>query len=114
MLNQAPTSWTRSTTLASPPALLDERMINVSIVEDDAKLRATLARYLTGQPGFRCASTYPNAEVALADIPRVCPDVVLMDINLPGMSGIECVARLRAAMPALRIIMLNLSVRTCP
>ena len=107
MLNQAPTSWTRSTTLASPPALLDERMINVSIVEDDAKLRATLARYLTGQPGFRCASTYPNAEVALADIPRVCPDVVLMDINLPGMSGIECVARLRAAMPALRIIMLT-------
>lgn len=82
-------------------------MINVSIVEDDAKLRATLARYLTGQPGFRCASTYPNAEVALADIPRVCPDVVLMDINLPGMSGIECVARLRAAMPALRIIMLT-------
>jgi DNA-binding NarL/FixJ family response regulator len=82
-------------------------MINVSLVEDDAKLRATLARYLTGQPGFRCVSTYPNAEAALADIPRVVPDVVLMDINLPGMSGIECVSRLRATMPALKIIMLT-------
>ena len=82
-------------------------MINVSIVEDDAKLRATLARYLAAQPGFHCASAYPNAEAALADIPRVRPDVVLMDINLPGMSGIECVALLRAALPALKIIMLT-------
>ena len=82
-------------------------MINVSIVEDDAKLRATLARYLTGQPGFRCASTYPNAEVALADIPRVCPDVVLMDINLPGMTGIECVSRLKRLKPEIQIMMLT-------
>jgi DNA-binding NarL/FixJ family response regulator len=86
------------------PVLL---MINVSIVEDDAKLRETLARYLAAQPGFHCASAYPNAEAALADIPRVRPHVVLMDINLPGMSGIECVARLRAAMPELKIIMLT-------
>jgi DNA-binding NarL/FixJ family response regulator len=98
---------TAGATMASPDVQIDERMINVSIVEDDAKLRATLARYLTGQPGFHCASTYPNAEAALADIPQVRPDVVLMDINLPGMSGIECVARLRAAMPALKILMLT-------
>jgi DNA-binding NarL/FixJ family response regulator len=82
-------------------------MITVSIVEDDAKLRETLARYLTAQPGIRCASTYPNAEAALADLPRVLPDVVLMDINLPGMNGIECVTRLRAAVPTLKIIMLT-------
>ncbi len=84
-----------------------ERMINVSIVEDDAKLRETLERYLTAQPGFHCASTYPNAEVALTDLPRVCPHVVLMDINLPGMNGIECVVRLRKDLPMLKIIMLT-------
>jgi len=82
-------------------------MIRVSIVEDDAKLRETLMRYLGGQPGFRCLSTFPNAEAALADIPQHPPDVVLMDINLPGMNGIECVARLRQAAPSLKIIMLT-------
>jgi DNA-binding NarL/FixJ family response regulator len=82
-------------------------MINVSIVEDDAMLRATLERYLATQPGFRCVSTYPNAEAALAGIPNVNPDVVLMDINLPGLNGIDCVARLRQQMPALKIIMLT-------
>jgi DNA-binding NarL/FixJ family response regulator len=92
---------------ANPAFLADESMINVAIVEDDAKLRETLERYLKAQPGFRCASTYPNAEEALTDLPRIRPDVVLMDINLPGINGIECVAKLRAAMPALKIIMLT-------
>jgi DNA-binding NarL/FixJ family response regulator len=82
-------------------------MINVSIVEDDAKLRATLERYLGAQTGFRCASVYPNAEAALVGIPKVNPHVVLMDINLPGLDGIECVARLRQQMPGLKIIMLT-------
>lgn len=82
-------------------------MINVSIVEDDAKLRETLVRYLTAQPSFRCASSYPNAEAALAGIPGVRPDVVLMDINLPGMNGIECVSRLRQKLPGLKVIMLT-------
>ncbi len=82
-------------------------MINVSIVEDDGKLRETLMRYLSAQPGFHCVSTYPNAESALADLPKVRPHVVLMDINLPGMNGIECVAKLRAKMPTLKIIMLT-------
>jgi DNA-binding NarL/FixJ family response regulator len=95
--------------MATPPpaAAYADAMISVSIVEDDAKLRATLGRYLMTQPGFQCVSAYPNAEAALAGIPKVNPDVVLMDVNLPGMDGIECVARLRAAMPALKIIMLT-------
>ena len=82
-------------------------MIHVSIVEDDAKLRETLVRFLATQAGFRCASTYPSAEAALADLPKVKPDVVLMDINLPGMSGIECVAKLRQLLPASKVIMLT-------
>jgi DNA-binding NarL/FixJ family response regulator len=93
--------------MASPPLSFSDAMINVSIVEDDAKLRATLERYLATQPGFRCVSVYPNAEAALADIPKVNPHVVLMDINLPGMNSIECVARLRRLLPAAKIIMLT-------
>ena len=104
MLSQATSRWLVAPKLA---LLAEELMINVAIVEDDAKLRQTLERYLTAQPGFRCASAYPNAEAALTDLPRVRPDVVLMDINLPGMNGIECVAKLRAAMPSLKIIMLT-------
>ena len=82
-------------------------MIKVSIVEDDAKLRETMARYFVGQSGFKCLCTYPDAESALAGIPENPPDVVLMDINLPGIDGIECVARLRAALPDLKILMLT-------
>jgi DNA-binding NarL/FixJ family response regulator len=91
-----------ATALTSPPA-----MIKVSIVEDDAKLRETMARYFAGQSGFKCLCTYPDAESALAGIPENPPDVVLMDINLPGIDGIECVARLRATLPDLKIIMLT-------
>jgi DNA-binding NarL/FixJ family response regulator len=97
----------RAMALSSPVLLPAKAMINVSIVEDDAKLRATLERYLMTQHGFHCASVYPNAEAALDGIPQVNPDVVLMDINLPGMNGIECVARLRHSLPAVKIIMLT-------
>jgi DNA-binding NarL/FixJ family response regulator len=104
MSSQATHQWPVA---ANAALLANEAMINVAIVEDDAKLRQTLERYLVAQPGFRCAKTYPNAELALADLPRTRPDVVLMDINLPGMNGIECVEKLRAAMPALKIMMLT-------
>jgi DNA-binding NarL/FixJ family response regulator len=89
------------------PNLPPAAMIKVSIVEDDTKLRETMARYFAGQSGFRCIGTYPDAESALVGIPEDPPDVVLMDINLPGIDGIECVARLRAALPNLKIIMLT-------
>ena len=88
-------------------ALPEHVMIKVSIVEDDGKLRETLARYLATQPGFRCASSYANAEAALAELPQVKPEVVLMDINLPGMNGIECVSKLKQLMPSVKIIMLT-------
>jgi DNA-binding NarL/FixJ family response regulator len=90
-----------------PGALSGLPMITVSIVEDDAKLRETLVRYFAGQTCFRCLNAYPHAEAALVDIPLHQPDVVLMDINLPGMSGIECVSRLLQVAPSLKIIMLT-------
>ena len=94
-------------TRTAPVALLEPIMIKVSIVEDDAKLRETLVRYFAGQHAFRCLNAYANAEAALADIPQHLPDVVLMDINLPCMNGIECVTRLRQLAPHLKIIMLT-------
>jgi DNA-binding NarL/FixJ family response regulator len=88
-------------------ALIEPVTIKVSIVEDDARLRETLVRYFCGQSGFRCLKAYANAEAALADIPAHLPDVVLMDINLPGMNGIECVTRMRKVAPTVKIIMLT-------
>ncbi len=82
-------------------------MTRVSVVEDDAGIRESLSIVINGSVGFRCISAYPNAEIALQEIPRNAPDVVLMDINLPKMSGIECVAKLKAVCPTLHFIMLT-------
>lgn len=81
--------------------------INISIVEDNDDLRGTLARVLGRAEGFACVGQHASAEEALAGIPRERPDVVLMDINLPGMNGVECVRRLKQVMPELQIIMLT-------
>ena len=81
--------------------------ISVSIVEDNDKLRATLARVLNRADGFSCVSDYANAEDALKDLPKVRPDVVLMDINLPGMNGVKCVQQLKAAIPVIQVMMLT-------
>jgi DNA-binding NarL/FixJ family response regulator len=81
--------------------------IRVSIVEDDERLRGSLIVLLEGTQGFRCISAYGDAESALKDIPSKRPDVVLMDINLPHMSGIECVRKLKSKQPELNILMLT-------
>jgi len=81
--------------------------INVSIVEDSDKFRETLARVLNRAEGFRCISHYPNAEDALKALPNDKPEVVLMDINLPGMNGVECVRQLKQLMPTLQVMMLT-------
>jgi len=81
--------------------------ILVSIVEDNDKLRGTLAKVISCTEGFRCVSDYGNAEDALADLPKVKPDVVLMDINLPGMNGVECVRKLKILLPATQVMMLT-------
>ena len=70
--------------------------IKVAIVEDDDWIRENLASQINLAPGYRCISRYRTGEEALAGLPSDAPDVVLMDINLPGLSGIECVRRLKA------------------
>lgn len=81
--------------------------IKVSIVEDNDTLRAEFTRLLEGAEGLQCVSQYANAEDALKDLPRVNPEVVLMDINLPGMKGVECTRRLKAMRPDIQIVMLT-------
>ncbi len=81
--------------------------ISVSIVEDNDKLRGTLSRVLNRAEGFHCVSQYPNAEDALKDLPVTRPDVVLMDINLPGMNGVECVRQLKQILPETQVMMLT-------
>lgn len=81
--------------------------IKVSIVEDNSQLRNTLANVINRADGFKCIGHYGTAEEALEEIPKNMPDVVLMDINLPGMNGVECVARLKKLCPNTQIVMLT-------
>ncbi|HXR05883.1 MAG TPA: response regulator transcription factor [Candidatus Acidoferrum sp.] len=82
-------------------------MTKVSIVEDNDQLRATLARLINRAEGFQCLSQHPDAEAALAALPGAPPDVVLVDINLPGMNGVEFVRRLKQAAPQILAVMLT-------
>ena len=81
--------------------------ISVSIVEDDAPLRGILSEWIRSVEGFKCVGVHENAETALTALPQEKPSVVLMDINMPGMSGIECVRRLKSQMPATQFVMLT-------
>ena len=81
--------------------------ILVSIVEDDDGVRAGLVRLLEKSRDFRLLTSYSSAEAALAGIPAARPDILLMDINLHAMNGIECVQALHATDPSLRVIMLT-------
>jgi len=81
--------------------------ITVSIVEDNHGTRQSLVDLLSGDTGLQCLGAYPSGEAALLGIPRDKPDVALVDINLPGISGIECVAKLKSKLPDLRVLMLT-------
>ena len=82
-------------------------MTKVAIVEDNATLRKYLAEMIGATPGHRCVCACASAEEAVIEIPAHKPNVVLMDIHLPGESGIACTARLREKMPDLQVIMLT-------
>ena len=81
--------------------------ITVSIIEDDAPVRGILAEWIRGADSFKCVGVHANAEAALRALPQEKPSVILMDINLPGMSGIECVRRLKPQMLDTQFIMLT-------
>ncbi len=81
--------------------------ITVCLVEDNEQLRGTLARVISRAEGFQCLGQYANAEDALKGIPAERPNVVLMDINLPGMNGVECVRQLKPLVPETLVIMLT-------
>jgi DNA-binding NarL/FixJ family response regulator len=81
--------------------------ITVSIVEDNDQLRGTLARVIDRADGFRCVGQHPTAEAGLEAIPNEKPQVVLMDINLPGINGVECVRRLKQTLPEIQVVMLT-------
>ena len=87
---------------------VDKPPIQVALVEDDPEIRANLAHRVGRSPGFRLLRSYSDAESALADLPRHPPDVVLMDINLPGIDGVECVRQLKVKMPDVQFIMLTI------
>jgi DNA-binding NarL/FixJ family response regulator len=82
-------------------------LIAIAIVEDNPQIRRNLARFIGETPGFRCTCLCATGEDALKVIPQQPPDIVLMDIQLPGMSGIECTAALKQKLPNLRVMMLT-------
>lgn len=81
--------------------------ITIGIVEDDSRIRAGLSAILQEEPDFDCVGEFANAEEALKYLPTLNPKVVIMDVNLPGMSGIECVRQLTARDDPPQVIMLT-------
>jgi DNA-binding NarL/FixJ family response regulator len=82
-------------------------MTKIAIVEDNPTLRKYLAEFINNTPGHRCVCVCASAEEAIVEIPAHKPNVVLMDIHLPGESGIACTARLREKLPNAQVIMLT-------
>jgi len=87
--------------------IVEIMQIKVAIVDDDEGIRTSLAGLIRRASNFKLTGDYPDAETALKEIPRRPPDVVLMDINLPGMNGVECVRQLKAAVPSVQVLMLT-------
>lgn len=86
---------------------MTNKRVTVALVEDDRGTRENLMAVLACAPQLRCLKGYASGEEALREIPADPPDVVLMDINLPGINGIQCVARLKAKLPKVQVLMLT-------
>ncbi|MDB6110400.1 MAG: Two component transcriptional regulator, LuxR family [Pedosphaera sp.] len=87
--------------------LVDVMQIKVAIVDDDEGIRSSLAALIRRASALKFVGDYPDAETALKEIPRHPPHVVLMDINLPGMNGVECVRQLKGSLPTVQFLMLT-------
>jgi len=86
--------------------------IQVAIVEDDAGFRGLVEQFLNEAQGFRCVGSFGSAEEALKGIPKLEPDIVLMDIHLPNRSGIEATGQLREMLPKTPVLMLTVNTDT--
>jgi DNA-binding NarL/FixJ family response regulator len=97
--------------MAGHPSMSEQaekgQVITVAIVEDHTELRESWRRIIDSAPDFECLECFPTAEQALREIPLYKPDVVIMDINLPGMSGIECTRQLRREIPRQQVLILT-------
>jgi DNA-binding NarL/FixJ family response regulator len=82
--------------------------IRIAVTEDNGELCASLREIIDAADGMQCVATCPTGEKALSVLPALMPDVVLMDINLPGMSGVECVHQLMERLPKTLVVMLTI------
>jgi DNA-binding NarL/FixJ family response regulator len=82
--------------------------ISISIIEDNTAVRKGLERIVQETDGFLCLSSYDNAEDAMKELPGIQPDIVIVDIQLPGASGIDCVRQLKAAFPRMQFMMFTI------
>jgi DNA-binding NarL/FixJ family response regulator len=95
------------TTISSTVAPAAKQPVKVVLVEDKAGVRDSWFKLINSLPGFSCVNTCSSGEEALRVIPSIAPEVVLMDIFLPRMSGIECTARLKLLLPKTQILILT-------
>ncbi|HOR24613.1 MAG TPA: response regulator transcription factor [Opitutaceae bacterium] len=92
---------------APMPIARQSSAISVVIVEDDASIREILKSWIQEAEGFSCLGVFPDVESALAPVPSLKPDVAIVDINLPGLSGIDCVGKLKPLLPGTQFVMLT-------
>ena len=92
---------------AGSAAMLSRVNLQLCLVEDDARVRGLMAGWLQREPGFEVVAKYGSTEAAVASLPELRPDIVLVDINLPGQSGIECVRQLKPQLPATQFVMVT-------
>jgi two-component system, NarL family, response regulator LiaR len=81
-----------------------DKHISIAIVEDNDEIRKSLVAFMQNADGILCIGQYANAETALKEIPEILPDVVLMDIGLPKMNGIECIRQLKPLCPSVQFM----------
>lgn len=91
----------------NPTSNSEPSVITVAVVDDDSELREILVNWIESSDGFACVGSYPDAESAMVRLPKIPPDVALVDINMPGRSGIECVRELKAKIPDTQFVMLT-------
>lgn len=89
----------------APPQRKDP--IRVAVVEDNEDARELFRRAVDKSPGLICVGAFVTGEAALRELPATMPDLVLMDIHLPGISGIECMKWLRKMLPTLKVVMVT-------